>query len=188
MSPIMAAQDNVQPASEANQDSDRTGQTHDRYGAPSDISSRLSSLDHDHDYVDDEREIRTSTERRQRDYETLTGEEEAERLLLAGDEATSSRRSKNKSSNQRKQGLLSRRPRRSNGTDDEGELLFKAEKGGRSSSEDSSDPDSSRSNANPLKKISVRGKVSMLEEDQPIFCNVLTTWFSQKGDVAAQSP
>jgi hypothetical protein len=34
----------------------------------------------------------------------------------------------------------------------------------------------------------VRGKVSMLEEDQPIFCNVLTTWFSQKGDVAAQSP
>jgi hypothetical protein len=165
----MAAQDNMQPASGGNSDLDRTGQNNDQRNSPGTSASRLSSGEYDQDYADDEPEIRTSTERRQHDYETLTGEEEAERLLLGGNDTASSKKSKNKSSSQRRKGLLSRRPRRSNGTDDEGELLFKAEKGGRSSSEDSSDSNSRRLNVNPLKKISARGKVGVQEYHRFVF-------------------
>jgi hypothetical protein len=183
----MAAGENVRPALDGPSDFDRTGHNHGQHSAPEDSASHLSSGEFDRDYVDDEPEIRTSTERRQHDYETLTGEEEAERLLLGGSEAAPGKKSKNKSSSQRKKGLLSRRPRRSNGTDDEGELLFKAEKGGRSSSEDSSDSNSRRSNVNPLKTISARGKVSSLEVDDSIRLHLLTPKFSRNEGAAARS-
>jgi hypothetical protein len=157
--------------------------------AQSASGSRESSGDYDRAYADDETEIRTSLERRQHDYETLTAEEEAERLLLGGNDATSDRNFKQKSSRQRKKGLMGRRKRSSTAMDAEGELLFKAEKGGRSSSEDSHDSDSRRSNGNPLNQKSARAKVSHAGEDRNLTHAIRTdhVYFSPKEGAAVPS-
>lgn len=102
--------------------------------------------------------LRTSEDVRMRDQETLTAEEEAERLLGSGNGAASSHQSRREVREQRRRERR-REKKRSNGQEEKRELMYEMEEGGpRSSSADGS-ASSSEIDMHRLGEMQTRKKV-----------------------------